>query len=170
MRVALVLVIGCVAASASANTASTANAKARVVVLDFEGPHALADRARHVVQGVLARRYEIVATSAWQTAKRAAHEEDGPARWRHAATASHTDIVVEGWIDPSGRRKPITLAVRDARTGCQVDTVSVRLTVAGELSDDDTRDLNDQLDEMVDFDLADALWTTPDCHFASRGI
>ena len=146
MKVGLaLLLVACVAMSASAN------AKRHVVILDFEGPRVLAGRAQHVVRNALGDRYDYVPTSRWEMARMTTCQR-GPKAWEQAAIASKTDVVVEGWVDPTERPTVLTVSVRDARTGRQVDTVWAPISDAGVVRDDDLRTLTVQLDELVDYD------------------
>ncbi len=140
-------------AAAVLATAATADAKPtkRVAILDFEGPRLLADSGHAAVQTVLNDQYDIVSTKRWEAAKMAAAGR-GPLQWSTAAKAAGVDAVVEGWIDPEGMRThTMTIAVRDAMTGRQIDTVSVKITDKGVVSDEATHKLTSGLDELLNW-------------------
>jgi hypothetical protein len=139
------LIIAAVLASAA-----SANAKPRrIVILDFEGPRLLADQGRSAVVQVLNDTYDVVSTKRWQAAKMAAVGR-GPLQWSMAAKASGVDAVVDGWVDPEGMRThTLTVAVSDAMTGRQIDTVSIKITDKGVVSDDATKKLTTGLDDLL---------------------
>jgi hypothetical protein len=130
----------CAAATASANPA-------HVTVLDFEGPSRLADAARQLVIATLAEGYDIVAKR-WEVAS--SSTASGPLQWSAAAKAAGVDAVIEGWIDPDGgATHTMTVAVRDASTGRQIDTISIEISDQGAVSDEQTRKLSRQLDDVL---------------------
>ncbi|HEY1814418.1 MAG TPA: hypothetical protein VGG74_18830 [Kofleriaceae bacterium] len=134
--------------------ATTASASAdprlrRVVILDFSGPRTLADAARSTVVTVLDSSYDVVATKRWLAAKMA-NDGRGPMQWSMAAKSAGVDAVLEGWVDPDGMRThSMTVAVRDATTGRQLDTVSVRISDTGQVSDEAQKKLTKGLDELL---------------------
>jgi hypothetical protein len=112
---------------AAALYAADAEAKPRrVVVLEFDGPRRLADSGRAAVMGVLGDRYNIVATRTWDAA-RARAAGRGPQQWRQASRQARVDAVIEGWVQKEGRHHVLTVAVREAATGRELDTLSVRI-------------------------------------------
>ena len=120
-------------ALALSSAAATAEAKPRrVVILDFDGPRGLADTGREAVVTLLGETYDVVATKRWEDARAAAEQKThGPATWSKAAKKSGVDAVIEGWIQDEGRHKVLTVAVREASTGNEIDSVSVRLGQKG---------------------------------------
>lgn len=112
---------------AAALCAADAEAKPRrVVVLEFDGPRRLADNGRAAVMGVLGDHYNIVATRTWDAA-RARAAGRGPQQWRQASKQARVDAVIEGWVQKEGRHHVLTVAVREAATGRELDTLSVRI-------------------------------------------
>jgi hypothetical protein len=147
MRIHQIIIAALLAA-----TAASADAKPRrVAILDFEGPRLLADQGRSTVVQVLNDSYDVVSTKRWLAAKMAAAGR-GPLQWTTAAKSSGVDAVVEGWVDPEGMRThTMTVAVRDAQTGRQIDTVSVKITDKGVVSDDATKKLTTALDDLLNY-------------------
>ncbi len=137
-------------AIAAATLLAAANADAkprRVVVLDFDGPRALADTGRTTVMSMLGDQYDVVATKRWEAA-RAAASGHGPQQWSQAAKQAGVDAVIEGWIQDEGKHHVLTVAVREAATGNEIDSVSVRLGDKG-VSNDANHQLQAQLDELL---------------------
>ncbi len=150
---------------AAALHASDADAKPRrVVVLEFDGPRRLADSGRSAVMGVLGDQYNIVATKNWDAA-RARAAGRGPQQWRQASKQSGVDAVIEGWVQQEGRHHVLTVAVREAATGRELDTLSVRIKDDG-VTPDASQKLAVQLDDLlswIDGDInADPTPTLPD--------
>ncbi|HUS33243.1 MAG TPA: hypothetical protein VMZ53_32295 [Kofleriaceae bacterium] len=143
-------VLALLAASGAATllAASDADAKPRrVVVLDFDGPRQLADNGRSAVMSVLGDQYNIVATKNWDTA-RARSSGRGPQQWRQASKQAGVDAVIEGWVQTEGRHHVLTVAVRDASTGNEIDTLSVRIKDNG-VTTEAGHKLAAQLDEVL---------------------
>jgi hypothetical protein len=133
-----------------ATTASADAKPRRVAILDFSGPRTLADAGRSAVVTVLSD-YDVVSTKRWLAAKMAA-DGRGPLQWSTAAKSAGVDAVVEGWVDPDGMRThSMTVAVRDASTGRQIDTVSVRISDTGQVSDDAQKKLAKGLDDLLNW-------------------
>ena len=130
--------------------AATADAKPRrVVILDFDGPRGLADAGRTEVQKILGEQYDVVAKKRWEDARaRAQQKSAGPQTWQKAAKTSGVDAIIEGWVQDEGRHKLLTVAIREASTGQELDTVSVRVGTKG-LSDDSRTKLSDELDGVL---------------------
>jgi hypothetical protein len=150
---------------AASLTAADADAKPRrVVVLEFDGPRRLADSGRSAVMGVLGDQYNIVATKNWDTA-RARAAGRGPQQWRQASKQAGVDAVIEGWVQDEGRHHVLSVAVREAATGRELDTLSVRIKDEG-VTPEASQKLAVQLDELlswIDGDLnADPTPTLPD--------
>lgn len=143
VRLASIVVVVCIAMAASASP------KQRVTVLDFEGPTQLADKARDVVVKILGDRCDLVPPRNWMAAKMTTVSR-GPLPWAAAAKSAGVDAVVEGWVDPDGvHTHDMTVAVRDASTGEQIDTISVKISDQGAISDDQTRTLSRGLDDLL---------------------
>jgi hypothetical protein len=119
----------------------------RVVVLDFDGPRQLADSGRAAVMGVLGEQYNIVATRNWDSA-RARASGRGPQQWRQASKQAGVDAVIEGWVQAEGRHHVLTIAVKDAATGQEVDTLSVRIKDRGVPTDAASK-LAAELDDLL---------------------
>ncbi len=149
-------------AAVLAASAASADAKPRrIAILDFEGPRSLADQGRSTVVQVLNDSYDVVSTKRWEAAKMASVGR-GPQQWSTAAKASGVDAVVEGWVDPEGMRThTMTVAVRDAMTGRQIDTVSVKITDKGVVSDEATRKLTSGLDDLLNWVDSEGSDATP---------
>jgi hypothetical protein len=142
--------------AATVLVASLAEAKPRrVVVLDFDGPRQLADSGRSAVMSVLGDQYNIVATKQWDAA-RARASGRGPQQYRQASKQAGVDAVIEGWVQQEGRHHVLTIAVRDASTGNEIDTVSLRLK-GDAVTSEAARKLAIQLDDLlgwIDADVA----------------
>jgi hypothetical protein len=134
----------------------------RVVVLEFDGPRRLADSGRAAVMGVLGDQYNIVATKNWASARARAN---GGNQWRQASKQAGVDAVIEGWVQAEGRHHVLTIAVREAATGRELDTLSVRLKEEG-VTPEASQKLAVQLDDLlswIDGDInADPTPTLPD--------
>lgn len=147
--------------AASLAIASPARAESRrLVVLDFDGPRALADTGRNLVMSVLAGHYDVIATKRWESA-RARARGHGPQQWRAAAKQAGVDVVIEGWVQDEGRRQMLTLAVRDAATGNEIDTVSIKLRPRGP-TEEASRNLATQLGDVL-------AWVDGDATAEARG-
>ncbi len=140
------------AAATLCAAAATADAKPRrVVVLDFDGPRGVAETSRTKIVSVLGEQYDVVATKRWEEA-RATHgrNQHGPGTWQKAAKASGVDAVIEGWIDDEGSYKLLTVQVREARSGTEIDNFSVKLGKSG-MTEDTANKLRTQLDDLLDW-------------------
>jgi hypothetical protein len=137
-------------AAALCGAATSADAKPRrVVILDFDGPRGLADAGRSEVQDILGEQYDVVAKKRWENARaRAQQKSAGPQTWQKAAKSSGVDAIIEGWVQDEGRHKLLTVAIREASTGQELDTVSVRVGKKG-LSDDNRSKLSEELDGVL---------------------
>ncbi|HET9993205.1 MAG TPA: hypothetical protein VFQ65_31935, partial [Kofleriaceae bacterium] len=143
-----------VAAVAAAGTSADAKPR-RVVVVDFDGlPRTLADNGRSSVMTVLGDQYDLVNTKKWETA-RAEVPGRGQLQWQQAAKKSGVDAVVEGWVNTEGRHHTLTVQVRDATTGIEIDSVSVNMGEKG-LSAEATKSLMKQLDDVLNWIDGDA--------------
>jgi len=137
-------------AAALCGAATSADAKPRrVVILDFDGPRSLADAGRTEVQKILGEQYDVVANKRWEDARaRAQQKGAGPQTWQKAAKTSGVDAIIEGWVQDEGRHKLLTVAIREASTGQELDTVSVRVGAKG-LSEDSRSKLSEELDGVL---------------------
>lgn len=127
-----------------------ANAKPRrIVVVDFDGQRPLADTGRNTVLSMLGEQYDVVATKRWEAA-RAEAQGHGPRQWSEAAKQVGVDAVVEGWVQDEGRHHVLTVLVRDASTGNEVDEVSVPLGAHG-VDTEASHQLAAGLDDMLAF-------------------
>lgn len=139
------LIATLVAASATAADAQPR----RLVILDFDGPRSLADAGRNEVVSLLGAQYDVVATKRWESARAKAQQRSaGPSTWQKAAKTAKVDAVIEGWVQDEGRHTLLTVAVREARTGQELDTVSVRIGSRG-LSDNNRDKLQTELDGVL---------------------
>lgn len=140
------------AAATLASFAGMADAKPRrLVILDFDGPRGLADAGRDEVVQLLGEQYDVVAKKRWDEARAKAQAKTaGPTTWQKAAKTSGVDAVIEGWISDDGRHKQLTVLVREASTGQEVDNISVRLNTKG-LSTDNRQKLNDELNGILQY-------------------
>ena len=152
--------------SLAALLAFTASADARprhIAVLDFDGPRILADAGRGAVVNVLGEQYDLVPTKRWEQAKMASLGR-GPLQWSSAAKQAGVDAVIEGWVDPEGMRAhTMTIAVRDASTGRQIDTVSVKISDKGVISDASSNKLAKDLDDLLN-------WVDDDASTPPKGL
>lgn len=139
-------------AAALCTAAHAADARPRrVVILDFDGPRGFADVGRSTVVDLLGEQYDVVATRRWEEARAKAQQKSaGPATWQKAAKQAGVDAVIEGWVHDEGRHTMLTVQVREAATGQDVDTVSVRLGTRG-LSDDNRSKLQTELDGVLEY-------------------
>lgn len=137
-------------AAALCAAASTANAKPkRVVILDFDGPRQLADAGRSSVMSVLGEQYDVVSTKSWEKARAAASQIHGPEQWSRAAKQSGVGAVIEGVVQDEGRRKILNITVRQADSGKEFDTISVRIDGKNGMSTEATRKLQTSLDDIL---------------------
>lgn len=140
------------AAATLASFAGMADAKPRrLVILDFDGPRGLADAGREEVVQLLGDQYDVVAKKRWEEARAKAQKKSaGPTTWKTAAKSSGVDAVIEGWISDDGRHKQLTVQVREAATGAEIDAISVRLGKKG-LSSDERQKLVEELNGMLTY-------------------
>ncbi len=130
--------------------AATADAKPRrVVVLEFDGQRSFADAGRNTVMSLLGDQYDVVATRRWETA-RAQASGHGPQQWQQAAQQAGVDAVIEGYVQDEGRHHVLTIVVREAATGREMDSLSIRIANKG-LDADQSRKLGKQLDEIFEW-------------------
>jgi hypothetical protein len=144
MRISHVALLASLVASAAADAKPR-----RVVVLDFDGPRVLADTGRSTVMSLLGDQYDVVATKRWESA-RAQAAGHGPQQWRQAAKQAGVDAVIEGWVQDEGRHHVMTVAVRDAATGNEIDTITVKLGNTG-VSTEAGHQLAAQLDDIFGY-------------------
>lgn len=144
--------IALTAAALCSASAATADAKPRrVVILDFDGPRGLADSGREAVVTLLGEQYDVVATKRWEDARAVAQQKShGPQTWSKAAKKSGVDAVIEGWIQDEGRHHILTVAVREAASGNEIDTVSIKLSQKG-LTPENKLKLQNELDGVLEY-------------------
>ncbi|MEO8839995.1 MAG: hypothetical protein ABI591_28095 [Kofleriaceae bacterium] len=141
-------------AVAALSTAADAKPR-RVVVVDFDGlPRNLADTGRSNVMSLLGNEYDLVPTKKWESA-RANAPGRGPQQWQQASKSSGVDAVIEGWVNSEGRHHTLTVQVRDALTGNEIDSVSVTIGDKG-LTSETQKSLTTQLDDILTWIDADA--------------
>ncbi len=140
------------AAATLASFAGTADAKPRrLVILDFDGPRGLADTGRDEVVQVLGETYDVVAKKRWEEARaNASRKTAGPSAWQKAAKTSGVDAVIEGYISDDGRHKQLTVQVREATTGNEIDNITIRLGQKG-LSTDNRQKLSEELNGILQY-------------------
>ena len=118
MRIAILLLLA---------VATTASARPhRVVLLDFEGPAALARYGRDAVIEVLEEDCDVLS----------AH--------RKAAKTPRVDAIIGGEVEVTGKQRVLTVWILDARTKKKVDDFTVELQAHG-ISDAELRKLAKQL-------------------------
>ncbi len=139
-------------------SAADANPR-RVVVLDFDGPRELADTGRSSVMALLGDQYDVIATKRWQKARAHAGGK-GPQQWRKASKVAGVDAVIEGWVQDEGRHHVMTLSIKDASTGNEVDSISVKLGDHG-VAEEASRQLAAQIDDVFGFIDGDVTTTEP---------
>ncbi len=126
----------------------------RVVVLDFDGQRQVADQSRSTVVSLLGDTYDVVATKRWEEARaQYGRNNQGPSAWSKAARQAGVDAVVEGWVDDEGSYKLLTVQVRDAKTGTEIDNFQVRIGKNG-ISEQTEESLRNNLEELLE-------WVTP---------
>lgn len=126
----------------------------RVVVLDFDGQRQVADQSRSTVVSLLGETYDVVATKRWEEARaQYGRNNQGPSAWSKAARQAGVDAVVEGWVDDEGSYKLLTVQVRDAKTGTEIDNFQVRIGKNG-ISEQTEQSLRNNLEELLE-------WVTP---------
>jgi len=140
------------AATVLCSAAATADAKPRrVVILDFDGPRGLADTGHDAVVALLGESYDVISTKRWEDARAAAMQKThGPQVWSKAAKSSGVDAVIEGWIQDEGRHKVLTVAVREASSGNEIDSVSIKLGSKG-LTPQSKSKLATELDGVLEY-------------------
>lgn len=144
LRLALTAAVLCAGSSADAKPR-------RLVIVDFDGPRQLADAGRNAVLSVLGE-YDIIATKRWEQARQTASQQlHGPAQWSKASKQAGVDAVIEGWVQDEGRRKILNVTVRDASTGREFDTLSIRLDARNGISTEGSLKLKTDLEEVLDW-------------------
>lgn len=123
----------------------------RVVVLDFDGQRQVADQSRSTVVSLLGETYDVVATKRWEEARaQFGRNNQGPSAWQKAARQAGVDAVVEGWVDDEGSYKLLTVQVRDAKTGTEIDNFQVRIGKNG-ISEQTEQSLRNNLEELLEW-------------------
>ena len=143
LRLAILVAMLCSASAAPATPH-------HVVVVDFDGPRAICDSMHAVVVALVADHAVVVPTKIWEAAMSRASRLRGKDRWREASKATGVHAVIEGWVQDEGRHRVLTVSVRDASTGNEIDSVSARIEKGG-LSDETRRKLGDALFDMLDW-------------------
>jgi hypothetical protein len=106
-----------------------AQPQARVAVSAFDGAPRLAQAGRAAVLLALGDA-TIVPAKQWDDALARA-EGHGPERWQCASSDAHVDAVIEGWVQAEGGRTRLTVAIRNARTGAEMRTLSLAMDDGG---------------------------------------
>jgi len=135
----------CICNHAPPATQPTATKGCKLVVRDFDGPQKLADASHSVFMTGLGK-YTVIPTKKWDV-EFADTGHHGPLRWQAAAKRTGAEAVVEGWIQDEGRRHTLTVLVRDAGTGNEIDSVSVKVNDNGVAQD--PAHLMEELDEIL---------------------
>jgi hypothetical protein len=140
-----------IAATLLATTASADARPHRIVIVGFEGPMKLAGASQGVVVSLLAPEYDIISAKRWAAALSTAKGR-GAAKWAAAAKATGVEAVVAGWVDPDGTRThALTVEVRDASTGRQIDVATVQIGSSGTVDEHSQQRLAHQLDALLDW-------------------
>ncbi|HEY4242868.1 MAG TPA: hypothetical protein VGM88_23795 [Kofleriaceae bacterium] len=131
-------------------SAAVAEAKPRhVVVSNFDGKPVDLASAGHASVLSLLGDYDLVSPKRWTDAQStAATKTHGAAQWLAAARAAGVDAVVEGWVSTEGHRRLLNVLVRDARSGREFDTITVRLDEHG-VSSPGMKTLQSGLDDIM---------------------
>lgn len=138
-------------ATALCAAGGTADAGKRVVVLDFDGPKALADTGRDAVVRAVGEANDLIAAKRWLDAKAsAARTKAGPKLWKAAAKSAGVDALIEGWVQVENRQKVLTVVLTNASSGAESDHVSIKLGPEG-VTDATLKALRDQLEERLDW-------------------
>lgn len=138
-------------AAALVATTATADAKPhRIVIVDFYGQAKLAHAGTAVAQELLGDRYDLVSAKRWSAAM---IDAKGDAQqWSMAAKATGIDAIIDGWVAADGVHTPtMTIEVRDASTGRQIDTITVRINNDGNVDERSTHKLATELVELIEW-------------------
>ncbi len=130
--------------------AATAEAGKRIVVLDFDGPRALADTSRDAVVRALGSDHDLIAQKRWLDAKKDAAKERGPKMWRAAASQAGVDAIIEGWVQDEDRTKVLTVAVTNASNGTEIDHVTIKLGKEG-ITEAKVQSLREQIESQLEW-------------------
>jgi hypothetical protein len=123
----------------------------KLVILDFDGPRALADSGHDAVVRELGRDHDLVASKTWIDARaNATRTVHGPAAWSVAAKRTGVEAVIEGWVQDEGRNKVLTVIVTDASDGKELDQLTIKLP-KGELDEPTLRTLRNGLAERLEW-------------------
>ncbi len=124
----------------------------RIVVLDFDGPRALADTGHDAVVRVLGRSNDLVSQQTWLDAKATvARTSHGPNAWASTSKKINVDAVIEGWVQDEGRTKVLTVVVTDATDGHELDQLTIKLGTTGTFSDAAQKTLRDGLADRLEW-------------------
>jgi hypothetical protein len=115
LRFFLVAALLAVSSPSDADSCTAPVPVCKLVVRNFDGPTKLADASRSAFMTGLDK-YIVVAQKQWDAAF-------GRQQWREAADRTGAAAVIEGRI----RRHTLTILVRDAVTGQEVDSVTVNV-------------------------------------------
>ena len=150
---------------------TTASAKPRrIVVLTFEGESKTANAGQQLVTQALDSEYDLVSEARWIDAKLAAAGR-GPLQWSSAAKATDVQAVIDGWIDPTAHA--MIVAVSDAMTGRQIDTVSVAISDQGVVGNGELVKLTKELEDLlawVDDEASATTGSAPPAHLAASDV
>jgi hypothetical protein len=143
LRLAIVL------AALGTHVASAQARPLHVVVLDFDGRRALCEASRSIVMDIVGDRDDVYPRRAWTRAFARASER-GSRRWRQASAQTGADAVIEGFLTEQGRHYALTLVVRRARNGDQIDDATVNVDPDG-MTDEARHELQHDVDRILDW-------------------
>jgi hypothetical protein len=124
----------------------------RVVVLDFDGPRALADSSRDAVVKALGEEHDLVHPRRWTDARaKISRRTHGSSWWTKVSKQAGVDAVVEGWVQDEGRTKVLTVVVTDASAGKELDQLTIKLGTSGALTEANHKELRKGLGERFEW-------------------
>ena len=136
-------------AALSTHLASAQARPLRVAVVDFDGNRTRSDAARTIVIGIVGDRDDVVSKRTWTRAFSRAPGH-GRQRWQRASEETGVDAVIEGVLLEEGRHYVLTLVVRWAATGEQVDVATINVAPDG-MTEEAEHDLQRDLERILDW-------------------